>query len=75
MRDGLGTFRVALLAVACCAGLPLLLAGLTVAGLAWIGGFAVGLAALAVAVALLVERARKLALSRPTSRRRTEAGR
>ena len=75
MRDGLGSLAVAVLAVVCCAGLPLLLAALTVAGLAWIGGVAVGVAALAVAVALLVDRGRKVGSARTVGHRHTEAGR
>ena len=57
---GLGAGMVALLAVACCAGLPLLAgAGLGVALLAWVGGIVVGVVALAAALALFVLRARR----------------
>ncbi len=57
---GLGAGLVALLAVVCCAGLPLLVgAGLSVAILAWVGGIVVGVVALAAALALFVLRARR----------------
>jgi hypothetical protein len=60
MRGSLGAAGIAVLAVACCAGLPLLLAaGLSIAALAWIGGVAVGFVALAAALALIVLRVRR----------------
>ena len=63
MRTRLGAAGIALLAVVCCAGLPLIVAaGLSAAAFAWIGGIAVGIAAFAVAVAILVVRARRRAL-------------
>jgi hypothetical protein len=53
---------VAFVFVLCCAGLPLLVAtGVSVAAFARIGGVALGLAALVIAGALLVVRARKAA--------------
>lgn len=59
-RSGLGVGAVALLAVVCCAGLPLLVAaGLSVAALAWIGGVAGGALALAAAIGLLALRGRR----------------
>lgn len=76
MRDSLGAFGVAILAVVCCAGLPLLVAaGVSVAALAWIGGLALGLAALAIAGALLVVRARKAASTEVSDRRAAEGRR
>ena len=76
MRGMLGLGGVGLLAVVCCAGLPLIVAaGLSAAALAWIGGVAVGLLALAVAVALLVVRARRAACAVPSKPPSTEAGR
>ena len=60
MRSGLGAGAVALLAVACCAGLPLLVAaGLSVAAVALIGGITVGAIALGAVIGLLVVRARR----------------
>lgn len=59
-RSGLGVGAVSLLAVVCCAGLPLLVAaGLSVAALAWIGGIAGGTLALAAAIGLLALRGRR----------------
>ncbi len=76
MRDGLGGLGVAILAVVCCAGLPLLVAaGVSVAALAWIGGLALGLAALAIAIALLVLRARRAAPAVASDRRSVEGRR
>lgn len=57
---GLGVGAVSLLAVVCCAGLPLLVsAGLSVALLTWVGGIAVGAIALAAAIVLLAFRTRR----------------
>lgn len=57
---GIGLAGLALLPIACCVGLPLLLAaGVSVAAFALIGGIAVGAVALAAAVALLAVRARR----------------
>ena len=57
---GLGAGMVALLAIVCCAGLPLLVgAGLSVALLAWVSGIVAGVVALAGALALLGLRARR----------------
>lgn len=76
MRDGLGLVGVAVLSVVCCAGLPLLVAaGVSAVALAWIGGLPAALAALAIVVAILVVRARKVASARPADHRRAEAGR
>ena len=59
-RAGVGAAGIAVLAVVCCAGLPLLLAaGLSVAVLAWVGGIAVGAIGLAAAFGLLALRARQ----------------
>ena len=67
MRNMLGLGGVGLLAVVCCAGLPLIVAaGLGAAAFAWIGGVAAGLLALAIVVALLVVRARKAACAVPS---------
>lgn len=60
MRTGLGSAGMALLAVVCCAGLPLLLAaGLSAAAFAWIGGIALGAVVFVAAVALLIVRGRR----------------
>ena len=60
MRGSLGAAGIAVVAVVCCAGLPLLVAaGLSVAALAWVGGIAVGFVALATALALIVLRVRR----------------
>jgi Flp pilus assembly protein TadB len=57
---GLGVGVVSLLAVVCCAGLPLLVAaGLSVAVLAWIGGIAGGAVALTAVIGLLALRSRQ----------------
>jgi orotate phosphoribosyltransferase len=54
---------LALLAIVCCAGLPLLLAtGLSAAAFAWIGGIALGAVVFAAAVALLLVRGRRASL-------------
>jgi len=59
---------IGVLAVVCCAGLPLLLAAaLSAAALAWAGGLTVGLVALGVAVALLVVRARRRSSALPST--------
>ncbi|MFN2469155.1 MAG: hypothetical protein ABR521_13625 [Gaiellaceae bacterium] len=64
MKDGLGTLALAMLAISCCAGLPLLLAaGLSAAAAVWVGGITFGLAIFAAAVALLALRARHRAAS------------
>ncbi len=60
LRTSLGLGGIGVLAIVCCAGLPLILAaGVSAAVLAWAGGLAVGVIALVVAVALLVVRARR----------------
>jgi hypothetical protein len=60
MRRGMAAAGVGVLAVVCCAGLPLLVAaGLSVAALAWVGGIVVGFIALAAALALFVLRVRR----------------
>lgn len=82
MRKGFGLGGVALLSVVCCAGLPLIVAaGLSVAAFAWIGGIAVGIAAIAAAAALLIIRARRRRLGvascstpSPTSTKETTNG-
>lgn len=64
MRNGLGTSALALLAVVCCAGLPLLLAaGLSAAAAVWIGGITLGVAVFAASLALLVLRGHRRAAS------------
>jgi hypothetical protein len=55
----LGVGALVALPIVCCVGLALLVgAGLGVAAVAWIGGLALGMAALAVAVAVVAVRAR-----------------
>ncbi len=57
IRDRLGLGGVALLAVGCCAGIPLLLAaGLSVAAFAVIGGGAIAALALLLALGFIVAR-------------------
>ncbi len=76
MRAIFGLGGVGLLAVVCCAGLPLIVAaGLSAAVLAWIGGLAVGLVALVLAVTVVVVRARKRACAVPPESPSTEARR
>ena len=59
MRSSLGAAGIAVLAVVCCAGLPLLVAaGLSAAAFAWIGGIVVGVVALAVGIVVVVLRVR-----------------
>lgn len=74
MRNGLGPIVLALVAVVCCAGLPLLLAaGLSAAAVAWLGGITLGLVAFAASLALLALRARRRAASHATRRGRGSA--
>ena len=62
MREGLGAIGVAVFAVVCCAGLPLLAAaGLSAVAYGLIGGIAAGATALAAGVAVFVIRARRRA--------------
>ena len=62
MRRSLSAGGLTLLALACCAGLPLIAAaGLSAAALAWLGGVAVGTVALAVLAAILITGARRRA--------------
>ena len=68
MREGLGAIGVAVLAVACCAGLPLVAAaGLSAAAYGLIGGIAAGVIAFAAGVAVFVIRARRRAACAPPS--------
>ncbi len=62
MRNGLGAIGAGVLAIGCCAGLPLLAAaGLSAAAYGLIGGIAAGAIALAAGVAVFVIRARRRA--------------
>ena len=57
---GLGVVALPLLLVACCAGLPLLVAaGVSVALAAWVGGIALGGVGLVPVAAVLVVRMRR----------------
>ena len=59
MRQTLGAGALGLLAIGCCAGLPLLVAaGISAAAFAWIGGIAAGVIALTIAGVFLVSRVR-----------------
>ncbi|MDQ3381793.1 MAG: hypothetical protein M3546_16005 [Actinomycetota bacterium] len=59
MRKSLGLGGIALLSIACCVGLPLIVtAGFSVAAVAWVGGIAIGAIALAAALTLLALRIR-----------------
>ncbi len=70
LRKSLGLGGVGVLAIVCCAGLPLIVAaGVSAAVLAWAGGVAVGVIALGVAVALLVLRARRRSRAVPFTAR------
>ena len=73
MRTSLGAAGIAVLAVVCCAGLPLLAAaGLSAVAFALIGGIAVGAIALAAGMVVLVawtRRRRACATPRPSPRR------
>jgi hypothetical protein len=64
----LGVGALVALPIVCCVGLSLLVgAGLGVAAVAWIGGLALGMVALAVTVVLVAVRVRRLdAVSRAT---------
>ena len=54
LRKSLGLGGIALLSIACCVGLPLIVAaGFSVAAFAWVGGIAIGAIALTAALALL----------------------
>ncbi len=54
MRKSLGLGGIALLSIACCVGLPLIVtAGFSVAAFAWVGGIAIGAIALTAALTLL----------------------
>ncbi len=60
LRKGIGLGGIALLAIACCIGLPLLVAaGFGVAAVALVGGITAGALALAAAIGLLIVRARR----------------
>ena len=73
MGTGLGAAGIAVLAVVCCAGLPLLAAAsLSAVAFALIGGIAVGAIALAAGMVVLVawtRRRRACATPRPSPRR------
>ena len=67
MRAGLGIGGVGVLAVVCCAGLPLLAAaGLSAAAFALVGGVAAGMVALVLVLALFVRVRRRRACAAPT---------
>ena len=54
LRKSLGLGGIALLSIACCVGLPLIVtAGFSVAAFAWVGGIAIGAIALTAALTLL----------------------
>jgi hypothetical protein len=73
-RTSLGLAGVGVLAVVCCAGLPVILAaGVSAAVFAWAGGVAAGLLALGLVVALVVSRERARASARRVDRE-TEEG-
>ncbi len=59
MRSSLGAAGIAALAVACCFGLPLVVAVGLGAALVWTGGAVAGVVALAVGIAALATRARR----------------
>ena len=60
LRRNVGFGGIALLPIACCIGLPLLVAaGFGVAAVALVGGIAVGALALGAAIGLLIVRARR----------------
>ena len=74
MRNGLGTVALGLVAIVCCAGLPLLLAaGVSSAAAAWLGGIMLGLVVFAAALAFLALRARRRAASHAKRQRRGSA--
>ena len=59
LRKSLGLGGIALLSIACCVGLPLIVAaGFSVAAFAWIGGIAIGAIALTAGLTLLAVRIR-----------------
>jgi len=54
LRKSLGLGGIALLSIACCVGLPLIVAaGFSVAAFAWVGGIAIGAISLTAALTLL----------------------
>ncbi len=67
LRKSLGLGGIALLSIACCVGLPLIVAaGFSVAAFAWVGGIAIAAIALTAALTLLaVWRSGRAALARP----------
>jgi len=73
MRTSLGTAGIAVLAIACCAALPLLVAAsLSAVAFALIGGLAAGAIAIAAGIILLVvwtRRRRACATPMPSTRR------
>lgn len=73
LRKSLGAGAVALGAVACCAGLPLLAAGLSTAALAWVGGIAIGALTLAAGIALAIAKAWRRSCAAPSDRGRARA--
>ncbi len=72
-EPGLGGAALVTLPIVCCVGLSLLVgAGLSVAAAVWIGGLALGTAALAAALALIVARMRRQDAVSARSRERSE---
>lgn len=73
LRKSFGPGAIALLSIACCLSLPLVVAiGVGAAALVW-GGAIVGMLVLAAAVAVLVARRRVRPLERRSFERREEA--
>lgn len=69
----LGVGALVALPIVCCVGLSLLVgAGLGVAAVAWIGGVALGVVALAAAVVLVAVRVRRRDAACRAPQRRTE---
>jgi membrane protein implicated in regulation of membrane protease activity len=72
-RSNLGVGLLALIPIACCIGLPLIAAGISVGLAAWVGDLALAALVLIVAVAVLVVRTRRRRNGRPSSILRTRA--
>ncbi len=73
LRKSLALGGIALVSIACCVGLPLVVAaGFSVAAFAWIGGIAIGAIALAAAFtlfAVLIRTRRSCKVSAPPTPR------
>jgi hypothetical protein len=66
VRKGLGLGGIGLLSIACCVGLPLIVAaGFSVAAFAWVGGIAIALTAALTLLAVWIRARRSCKTSAP----------